>query len=49
MMTPPNETQIGAWVETPGPDARIQIRNDLPIPSPGPGEVLVKLQFTGVW
>jgi len=40
--------QTGAWIDTPGPGARIQIRNDLPIPSPSAGEVLVKLQCTGV-
>lgn len=41
--------QIGAWVETPGPEAHITIRDDLPIPSPSSGEVLIKLECTGVW
>ena len=41
--------QIGAWVETPGPEAHVEIRNDLPIPSPSEGEVLIKLECTGVW
>jgi propanol-preferring alcohol dehydrogenase len=43
------EHQIGAWVENPGPDARVVIRDDLPIPSPSAEEVLIKLDCTGVW
>lgn len=35
------EHQIGAWVENPGPDARVVIRDDLPIPSPSAEEVLL--------
>jgi propanol-preferring alcohol dehydrogenase len=42
-------TQTGAWLEAPGPNARLVIRNDLPIASPSAGEVLVKLECTGVW
>ena len=41
-------TQIGAWIENPGPKAHIKIRNDIPIPSPGPDEVLIKLSCSGV-
>lgn len=48
-MTVVTEHQIGAWVEKPGPDARVLIRDDLPIPSPSPEEVLIKLDYTGVW
>jgi alcohol dehydrogenase, propanol-preferring len=41
--------QTGAWVETPEPEAHLHIRNDLPVPSPCDGEVLIKLECTGVW
>uniref|UniRef100_A0A8H7N2K2 Enoyl reductase (ER) domain-containing protein n=1 Tax=Bionectria ochroleuca TaxID=29856 RepID=A0A8H7N2K2_BIOOC len=39
--------QVCAWVEKPGPDAKIELRN-IAVPSPGPGDVLVKLDVTGV-
>ena len=42
-------TQIAALVENPGPNAQIRIYDDCPIPEPGPGEVLVKLEVTGLW
>jgi len=41
------QTQIGAWINTPKPGVTLQIRNDLPIPKPGPGEILIKLLVTG--
>ena len=41
--------QMGAWLERPGPEAQVKIRSDLPIPEPGVGEVLIKLECTGVW
>ena len=41
--------QTAAWLENPGPGARLVIRNDIEIPSPKMGEVLVKLECTGVW
>jgi len=47
-MAEPSTTQLGAWIENPGPDARIKIRNDIPIPTPGPDEVLIKLSCSGV-
>ena len=40
--------QTCAWVEQPGADAVIEFR-DIDIPKPGPGEVLVKLEVSGVW
>ncbi|KAF4614342.1 hypothetical protein G7Y89_g15395 [Cudoniella acicularis] len=40
--------QKGAWLETPGPGARVAIRDDIPVPTPSEGEVLVKLECTGV-
>lgn len=42
------QQQLCAWVETPGPDATIAFR-DIEVPKPGPGEVLVKLEVSGVW
>ena len=44
-----NGRQIGAWLEKPGPGAKVEIRSDLPIPDPGKGEVLVELECSGVW
>lgn len=45
----PQRRQTGAWVDQLGPEARVVLRHDLPIPVPGPGEVLVKLECSGVW
>ncbi|GAM43339.1 hypothetical protein TCE0_047r18071 [Talaromyces pinophilus] len=41
------QQQLCAWVETPGPDATIAFR-DIEVPKPGPGEVLVRLEVSGV-
>lgn len=41
--------QIAAWVDAPGPDSKVEIRTDIKVPSPAEGEVLVKLECTGVW
>ncbi|ETI25800.1 hypothetical protein G647_02574 [Cladophialophora carrionii CBS 160.54] len=40
-------TQTAAWLEKPQPGARFQIRNDIEVPTPGEGDVLVKLEYTG--
>jgi hypothetical protein len=40
--------QLCAWVEQPGPKAKIELR-EIDIPTPGTGQVLVKLQVSGVW
>lgn len=42
------DRQIGAWVDTPGKNAIIEFRQ-IEIPKPGPGEVLVKIEVSGVW
>ncbi|KAH8892865.1 NAD(P)-binding protein [Thozetella sp. PMI_491] len=39
--------QICAWVERPGPDANIDIR-EVDVGEPGEGEVLIKLEVSGV-
>ena len=41
--------QTAACVDEPGPQARVYERHDVEIPEPADGEVLVKLEFTGVW
>lgn len=41
------KTQVAAWLEKPCPGARLQIRDDISIPTPGDGEVLIKLECTG--
>src|SRR5262249_25855937 len=47
MATSEPTTQVAAWLEKPQHGARLVIRKDIEIPSPGDGEVLVKLDFTG--
>ena len=42
------QQQLSAWVETPGPDATIEFR-EIAVPKPSAGEVLVKLEVSGVW
>lgn len=42
-------TQTVAEIVNPGPNARMAIRHDAPVGIPGPGEVLLKLECTGVW
>lgn len=42
-------TQLAGWVEASGPTAHVILRRDILVPQPGPGEVLVKLAYTGVW
>ena len=41
--------QQAAVLDNPGPDAQITIRHDIPVGSPGPQEVLIKLTHTGIW
>lgn len=41
--------QKATWVDTPGPSAEVYLRHDVNVPVPEEGEVLVKLEFTGVW
>ncbi|CRG89112.1 alcohol dehydrogenase [Talaromyces islandicus] len=41
------QKQLCAWVQTPGPEATIEFRN-IEVPTTGPGEVLVKLEVSGV-
>jgi hypothetical protein len=41
--------QHAAVLENPGPNARISLRRDVPVDTPGPAEILVKLGHTGIW
>ncbi|CAK7221120.1 hypothetical protein SBRCBS47491_004419 [Sporothrix bragantina] len=41
-------TQTAALIENPGPDATVVVRDNLPVATPGPNEVLVKLEYSGV-
>ncbi|KAJ9615638.1 hypothetical protein H2200_001713 [Cladophialophora chaetospira] len=47
MATSIPNTQTAAWLETPQPGARFQIRSDIDVPIPRDGEVLIKLDYTG--
>ncbi|CEI60036.1 hypothetical protein FVEN_g8168 [Fusarium venenatum] len=40
--------QKAAVIKNPGDEARIVIRSDVPVPSPGKDEILIKLSCTGV-
>lgn len=42
------EKQTGAWVDAPGPNAEIEFRQ-IDVPKPGAGQVLVKMEVSGVW
>ncbi|RAK85587.1 alcohol dehydrogenase [Aspergillus costaricaensis CBS 115574] len=39
--------QTAACIDNPSPGATLTIRHDIPVPVPGAGEVLVKLEYTG--
>ncbi|KAH8892192.1 NAD(P)-binding protein [Thozetella sp. PMI_491] len=47
-MAIPPTLQTGAWIDEPGSVQAVRIRQDIPIPAPSAGEVLVKLECTGV-
>lgn len=42
-------TQTVAWIEDPGPNGRLVIRHDVQVKQPGDGEVLVKMEYSGIW
>ncbi|PYI36868.1 alcohol dehydrogenase [Aspergillus indologenus CBS 114.80] len=46
-MPPIPKTQTAAWIENPRPHAHLELRHEVPVPEPGGGEVLVKLECTG--
>jgi propanol-preferring alcohol dehydrogenase len=42
------KVQTAAWIDKPGPDTKPYLKHDIPVPTPGSGEVLVKVEYTGV-
>ncbi|KAL7821807.1 alcohol dehydrogenase [Trichoderma gracile] len=40
--------QTAALIKDPGPNARIEIRHDYPVPQPGRNEVLLKMECSGI-
>jgi alcohol dehydrogenase, propanol-preferring len=42
-------TQTVAWIVDPGPNGRLDIRKDVEVGQPGEGEVLVKMECSGIW
>lgn len=42
------KVQSVAWIDKPEPDCKPYLKHDVPVPVPGTGEVLVKLEYTGV-
>lgn len=41
-------SQTAAWIDKPGPNTQPYLQHNLPIPLPGDGQVLVKIEYTGV-
>lgn len=41
-------TQTAGWIQNPGPDCILQIRDNVPVQQPSAGEVLVKLECSGI-
>jgi hypothetical protein len=41
-------TQKAVWISNPGPNGTVQLRT-IPTPQPGDGEVLVKIEYSGIW
>ncbi|KAI4913511.1 hypothetical protein J4E90_005228 [Alternaria incomplexa] len=42
------KTQTAGWIQDPGPDCVLQIRNDVQVQTPSAGELLVKLEYSGI-
>ncbi|KKY29193.1 putative alcohol dehydrogenase [Phaeomoniella chlamydospora] len=40
--------QRSVWIDSPGPHADVQIRDDIPVPALGDGQVLVKMLCSGI-
>lgn len=47
MSTSDPPLQIAAWLSQPHQGAALVLRHDIPVPEPGDGEVLIKLEFSG--
>jgi hypothetical protein len=42
-------SQRAALVQNPGESFKIVLQDDIPVGNPGPEEILVKLNCTGIW
>jgi alcohol dehydrogenase, propanol-preferring len=42
-------TQTAAVIVDPGPNGRIEFKKDAAVNKPGDGEVLVKMECSGIW
>ena len=43
------QEQTAVWIDRPNPEAKFTIRNDVPVPTPGERDVLVKIEYSGLW
>lgn len=41
--------QIAGWLAAAGPDAHIELRSDIPIPTAAADEVVIRVECSGVW
>jgi propanol-preferring alcohol dehydrogenase len=41
--------QTALWVNKPGPEAKLELRKDVPVPTVKSNEILVKIQYSGLW
>lgn len=41
--------QTALWVNKPGIQAKCELRKDVPVPTLKSNEVLVKIQYSGLW
>lgn len=41
--------QTALWVNNPGPQAKLELRKDVPVPTLKSNEVLVKIEYSGLW
>lgn len=42
-------SQQAAVVQNPGENFKVVLQHDIPVGNPGPDEILVKLNCTGIW
>lgn len=47
-MKKPAETMLGVWLTGHGGFEQLEVRNDIPIPQPGPSDVLIQVSAAGV-
>ncbi len=41
--------QKAVWIVNPGPEAEVVVKDDVPVPTPGTFQVLVKVEVSGIW